>query len=86
MDKASELLVIILSSVLVVFIIVCIVAAIKVVQILNTLKRISEKAENLADSAEAIGSYFQKAATPIAFSRFLHNITEVFIQHKKTKK
>jgi hypothetical protein len=87
MNTASELLVIILSSVLVVFLLLSIVVVIKTIQIVNSLKRITTKAEKIADSAEAIGSFFQKSTTPIAITRLIHNITEsVFHNEKRTKK
>ncbi len=87
MDKASEILVIIVSSVLVIFLLISIVALVKLVQILSTLKRIMKKAEKVADSAEAIGSFFQKTATPIALTRIIQNITSsVFHNEKKGKK
>lgn len=83
MDKASELLVILVSAILSVFLIVSIVVVIKIMQVVRDLKHITEKAVKLADSAEAIGTFFQKSATPVAISKFLYNITESVLHHDK---
>ena len=87
MERASELLVIILSSVLVVFFVCAIVLIVKIIQVAKALKRITEKAEHLADSAEAVGSFFERASTPMAFGKFIYNITQhVFDHNKKSKR
>lgn len=86
MEHAAELLTIILSAVLVVFLIVSIVAVVKLIQVIKSLKRITEKAEKLADSAEAIGSFFEKSAGPAAIGKFVYNIiSHVMHREKKDK-
>lgn len=83
MNTSEQILVIILSSALAVFIATGIVATIKIVQILNDIKRIVRKAENLADKAEAVGEFFQANAGPAAIGHLLSNI---FHFHKSKRK
>ena len=83
MNTSEQILVIILSSMLAIFLIVSIVAGIKVVQILNDMKRIVQKAESIADKAEAVGEFFQASAGPAAIGKLLANI---FHSHKTKHK
>jgi hypothetical protein len=86
MEKASELLIIILSSVLVVFLLTLIVCIVKVIQVVKALKRITDTAERLAGSAEAVGDFFERATGPMAFGKFFYNISQHVIDHKKKNK
>ena len=83
MNTASEILLIIVSSVLSLFLLVGIIALVKFIQILSTLKRIAQKAEHLTESAEAVGDFFRKSASKVAFGGFLSNIVNSVIKHKK---
>ena len=78
-------MVVMLSSTLAVLLIICIVAAVKVVQILEHLKRITEKAENFADKAEVVSDMIQKTAGPLAIGRLVANIADSVFQSKRTK-
>lgn len=86
MGNAEQILVIILASALAVFLILAIVAAIKFIQILNHLKRISQKAEKLANTAETVGEFFKYTAGPAAIGKLLSNVHDaVFKRGKKAK-
>jgi uncharacterized membrane protein len=85
MDFAFKLLVIIVSSTLTVFLIVAIVAGVHFVKLLKSFRRIADKAEKLATSAEAVGDFFKKSAGPAAFGKFVANIADTVIQHKHNK-
>lgn len=77
---------VILASALAVFLILAIIATVKVIQILNHLKTISEKAEKLATTAESVGEFFKYTAGPAAIGKLLSNISEaVFSRHNKSK-
>ncbi len=86
MDDNLRILVIFLSSALAVFLVLGIVALVKVIQILHHLKRISEKAEKLADQAEAVGEFFQRNARPLAIGRLLSNIAETVMHRGNNNK
>ncbi len=86
MRGAEEILVIILSTTLAVFLTLGIMALIKVNQILDHLKRISEKAERLATTAENIGEFFKFSAGPAAIGKLLSNINEAVFKNRGSKK
>jgi hypothetical protein len=76
MSSAEQILVVTLASALAIFLILGIVAIYKFIQILNHIKNITQKAEHLAEQAEAVGSFFQKTAGPIALGKLISNISE----------
>ncbi len=83
MNTSEQILVVILSTTLALFLLVSIIAAVKVVQILNDIKRIVKKAESIADKAEAVGEFFQASAGPAAIGKLIANIFHS--QSKKSK-
>lgn len=83
MGNAEEILVIVLASALAIFLLLAIIATVKIIQILNHLKAISEKAERLASTAESVGEIFKYTAGPAAIGKFLANITETVLKHRK---
>lgn len=82
MNTAANILLIIVSSVLSVFLILSIGALIKFIQVLHSLKHIVAKAEKFADSAEAVGELFRKSAGPVALGRLVGNVIDYARQHK----
>lgn len=84
MGNAEQTLVIILASFLALFLLLAIIIAVKVIQVLNHLKNISEKAEKLASTAGNIGDFFKYTAGPAALAKLIANVTDVF-NHKKSK-
>jgi DNA anti-recombination protein RmuC len=85
MNTDERALVIILSVTLAIFLILSIIALIKTIQILNRIKSITEKAEEFADKAEAVGDFFQKTAGPATLVKSLSHIARMFKQNNKTK-
>ncbi len=79
-----EVLVIILSTFLAVVLLLTIALLIKTLQIVKLVKKITEHAEQVADRADHMSSFFEKTATPVAFMKLISNLTEVF--QKKGKK
>ena len=73
-----EALVIILASALAVFLILGIILMVKMIQIANTTKRITEHAEKVADQAEHVSEFFAKTATPVAVVKLLSNVSDLF--------
>lgn len=70
----EQMLLIILSATLAMFLIISIIIGIKTIQILNHVKSIIAKAEQIADKAESVTEFFQKTAAPVAIGRLLSNI------------
>ncbi len=86
MGNSEQILVIILSATLAIFLILGIVALVKLIQILNHLKVISEKAEKLINTAENVGEFFRYTAGPAAIVKLFSNISDVVFKHKKSSK
>ena len=84
MGNSEHVLVIILSATLAIFLLLAIVAAIKIIQILNHLKTISEKAEKLVNTAENVGEFFKYTAGPAAIAKLFSNITDA-VHNNKSK-
>lgn len=83
LNSAAQTLVIILASFLGLFLLLAIIAVFKLIQVLNHLKAISEKAERLATSAESIGEFFRYTAGPAALSKLVSVIGDAFKSRKK---
>lgn len=77
MNSAEQTLVIILSSALAIFLILAITATVYLIRILKGVDRITQKAERVVDSAEAVGTVFRKSAEQLSFVRLIRNIAEL---------
>jgi hypothetical protein len=78
MTTAAYILLIIVSSTLAIFLILGILALVKINQILGDVRKIAQKAEKMADKAEAVGEFFKKTAGPAAVAKLVSNIVESF--------
>jgi heme/copper-type cytochrome/quinol oxidase subunit 2 len=85
MNTASEVLVIIVSSILAIFLIVLIVAGVYAVKVLKQVRRITERAENVAGTVEAAASTFGRAASPLAVLKIIGSIVEHSSKFRKRK-
>lgn len=86
MENAQEILVIIVSSVLTLFLLISIVLLILIIKLVLSVKRVVNKAEQLADKAEALGEFVQHATTPIMVGRILTNVFDKFTKGSKSKR
>jgi len=86
MDNAEQILVIILSSTLTIFLIVNIVALVFIIKLVKSVRRISEKAEALTDKAEAVSEFVQHAAGPVLMGKVLAGISDHFFSRKSKRK
>ena len=86
MEGAEQTLLIILSGFLAVFLLLGIIATYKVILILKALKRITDKAEHIADKAESLSDIFVKSSGPLAVGKlFTHIADTVFHKNDKSK-
>jgi hypothetical protein len=85
MEGTEQTLLVILAGALALFLLLGIIALIKLIQVLNHLKRISEKAEKIADKAENITDFFRYSAGPAAFAKLLAGISEVVFKRGNNK-
>lgn len=87
MDTSSDwygVLVIILSIFLALFLLLSIILTVKLIQIVNHVKKIVAQAEQVADRAEHISAFFEKTATPVAILKLISNASDAL--QKKVKK
>jgi len=85
MNTASEILVIIVSSILTIFLIVLIVALVYTVKILKQIRRVTERAENVAGTVEAAAASFERVASPLAVLKVIGSIVEHTARMRKRK-
>ena len=85
MDSAAQVLLIIVSAVLSVFLILLALAAIYMIQVLRRVREIVERAENVAGTMEAAARTFEKTAGPIAIIKLISNIVSAVSGRKKGK-
>lgn len=85
MNTDERILVIFLSVTLAVFLLLGIFVLILALQILSRIKRLTEKAEDIADKAEAVGDFFQKTAGPAALVKAVASIARNFTSKHKNK-
>ncbi len=83
MDTATQILVIVISSVLGIFLILFIIALVYTIGIARRVKEIVSRAESVAGSVEAAASAFEKTATPLAVLKLISNIVAHAQKRKK---
>ena len=81
MDLATQILVIIVSSVLTIFLVAGIVVSVLAAKLLKEIRQLVGRAEQLADSAAQLGELFKDASGPLALIKLIRNIINSF--HKK---
>jgi hypothetical protein len=74
MDTAAEVLLIIVSSVLAIFLVVLIVAAIYFIQVLKELRRITARAENVVGAVESAAVAVGRTVSPLAVFKLIGGI------------
>lgn len=85
MNTTFDILVIALSCLLGVFLILSIVAITLVVKLVAELRKIVAKADELVDSAEAIGETLRQHASAVNIVRLLANLVGSFSGAKRRK-
>ena len=81
-----DILVVILSITLAIFLVLAIVFSIYLIRIARKVDEMAEKAKSAVSSVEAAAKIFEKSAAPAAFSRIVANVVESFSGKKKGKK
>lgn len=76
MNGAEHILVIVLSIFLAIFLLLGIIVLVLTIKILKHLRNITERAESIADKAEAVSSFVGKAAGPMAIVKLVTGIVE----------
>lgn len=76
-DRWFATLVVILSVMLALFLLLSIILLVRIIQISNQIKRITDHAEAAIDKAEQVADFFQKTTTPVALMKLISNISDV---------
>lgn len=76
MNDTAVVTLIVVSAALTVFLIAFSVALFYAISILKQVKRISERAENVADSVESAAAAFEKTASPLAILKIIGSIID----------
>ena len=71
MNTAFDILVIALSCLLGIFLILSIIAAVLIMKLVNSLRKVVAKGEHLVDSAEAIGETLRANATAFNIAKLI---------------
>ena len=82
---AFEILVIILSVTLAVFLVLAIILTSVLIKLAKQMRNITAKAEVVMDDVEAVSGFFRKTAAPVAIGNLLSNIVSTLTDRKKGK-
>ena len=85
MDQSLETLVIINSVVLIIFLILGIIALVQLVLLFRHIRKLVQKAEDLAETVESVGAAFTRFAGPFSFGRFVGNLVNTMTRDTKKK-
>lgn len=86
MEQAQQILTLVLSSLAILFLVIGILIAILIVKVVLVVKRVTRKAEHLAEQAEAFSDFVQHAATPMLIGRLFSNLSDTFFKKKSNKR
>lgn len=86
MDTVAEVLLIIVSATLSVFLVVLIIVGVYLISLIKQIRRIAEHAENVADSVESAASTFEKTASPLAVLKVIGSIVENAAKLRRKKR
>lgn len=76
MDTASQILIIIVSGVLTIFLIVLIVLLSQVIKLVKQVKLIADKAEKAVESVSTAGEMLRNASGPLAVVKLVRNMVK----------
>lgn len=85
LSTAQQILVVILSSTLAILLVMAIVVMALVIKLLQSLRKVANKAEHFVESAEQVGTIIKNVAGPAGAVRFARAVFEMVSSHKKSK-
>lgn len=83
MNTTFDILVIVLSCLLAIFLIISIVSAVLLLKLVKALRTIVAKGEHLVDSAEALGETLKRNAGAVSILRLVMKFMSVINKSKK---
>ena len=85
MTMTQQVLVVILSSFLGLFLLLSIIALVLILQILRYVKRVTAKADRLAEKAESIAEIIETASPAVAIGKVIATACSSFSKARKDK-
>lgn len=85
MTTSEHILVIILSAALALALLLAIIFAILAIKLVQTLRRIANRAEHIVESAESVGEVIRNTASSWGVIRFIRTVSDIVAQHKTRK-
>lgn len=85
MNTAFDVLVIVLSSLLGIFLLLAIIAVVVVLKLVTSLRSIVAKGEQIVDSAEAIGETLREHAGAVNIVKLLFNLVNGMSSKKRRR-
>lgn len=85
MNLTEQILLIILSSFLALFLLLGIILLAKLISLAKKMQVVAEKAHDVVDKVDDVSNMFKKTAGPMAVGKFFVNIAESVAKHKKEK-
>jgi len=85
MNTAEQILVIMLSAFLALFIGMSIALVASLLKLSKKMNEIADKAHEIVDKVENVSDMFKKTAGPLAFGKFFVNMAEAVAKHKREK-
>jgi hypothetical protein len=82
MNTAAEVLLIIVSVVLSIFLILLIFLLVQIIRLVKSLREVAAKAEKVVTSAQSIGKIFGRASGPAGLIQFFRVVLETVSEHK----
>lgn len=82
---AFEILVVILSIALAILLIASITLVVVLVKLVNQLRVVSQKAEEIVNDVETVSGFFRKSAGPVAITSLISNIVSKVTEMKGKK-
>lgn len=86
MNTAEQILVVILSSALAVFLILAIIIAVQVIRLMKVLNKVAVKAQEVVDNAEKTAELVKSAVGQLSVMRFVQNVVNMVQKAKKGDK
>jgi hypothetical protein len=83
MSTTDEVLLIILTSLLSIFFILCITLLIILIKLLGSVKRVVAKAEDVVDSVESAAEVLKDTQGRLAFFKLIRNIVKIVQRNHK---
>ncbi len=85
MNTSLEILVVILSTALAILLTISIVVAVMAYKLMQTIKRITDKAEHVVESAEHVGEALSNATGSMAVFKIVRNVMTLVSKQRNKK-